>query len=292
MQASLPPSLLEALRERIAAEVDQVSYVGGGDINQARLIRSGSEQFFLKYNDLAQAAAMFAAEAKGLSLLGSNGVIAVPAVCSQGQTPDGWAFLLLEYVPSGPRDRSFWEDFGRALATLHRQTAENFGLDHGNFIGSLPQSNREWPNWSGFYREERLQPQLQRALEAGLLEKADLRRFERFYRQLDELCPQEAPALIHGDLWSGNFLSGADRRPWLIDPAAGFAHREMDLAMSRLFGGFDWPFYRAYQEAFPTEPGLEERLPYYQLYYLLVHLNLFGKGYLGSVRDIMLSFGD
>jgi len=114
--------------------------------------------------------------------------------------------------------------------------------------------------------------------------------FNRLYKRIGEICPEEPPALIHGDLWSGNFLSAAADTPVLIDPAVSFSHREMDLAMSQLFGGFSPRFYQAYQEAYPCQPRLEERLEIYQLYYLLVHVNLFGEGYVRPVRNIVERF--
>lgn len=246
-------------------------------------------KFFLKMNTGADAGRMFATEAKGLQLLAKNGGLCVPKVIGLGQN-GGHAFLLLEYLETGYRPPGFWKKFGAALAALHRATAPEFGLDHDNFIGSLTQSNTFHDTWTVFFINERLRPQVELALDAHQLTSADAQNFERLYKKLPDICPAEPPALIHGDLWSGNFMCNADGDPVLVDPAVSYAHREMDLAMSRLFGGFDRQFYRSYEEAWPLSPGFEQRLPVYQLYYLLVHVNLFGGGYAGSVRSILQQF--
>jgi fructosamine-3-kinase len=229
---------------------------------------------------------MFEKEAKGLALLAETKTIHIPKVIAHGQTDDG-AFLLLEHIETGYRQDGFWETFGQSLAALHRCTSPQFGLDHPNYIGSLPQQNGRHDRFAAFYIHERLQPQLDMAISSKQLNAKDEKHFNNLYKKLPDLCPQEPPALIHGDLWSGNFLVGADSQPVLIDPSVAYSHRELDLAMSRLFGGFDRSFYRAYEEAYPLAPGFEKRLPVYQLYYLLVHVNLFGGGYVGSVRRIM-----
>lgn len=285
----LPPALLQQLATYRIAEARPVS---GGDINEAALLKShDGQQFFIKYNRSPQAAEMLRTEAQGLQILGGPGILAVPNVLEQGTTTDGaWAWLLLEFVPAGPRTRGFWERFGRQLAALHRQTAAYFGLHHDNFIGSLPQSNHPADTWAGFYAQQRLLPQMRIALQIGRMNAADAAVLESLCRRLPDICPQEPPALTHGDLWGGNFICNTASRPVLIDPAVSYAHREMDLAMSRLFGGFDAVFYDSYHEAWPTEPGYEAREDVYQLYYLLVHVNLFGGGYVDSVRRILKNF--
>lgn len=289
MQGNLPNAIQAACQQFLNADICDVRIVVGGDINQARLLETSKGNFFLKMNAGANAARMFELEAKGLELLASADVIRTPLVITFGNTAEG-AFLLLENIATGYRAPGFWEKFGESLAALHRKTWAQFGLDHDNFIGSLPQSNKRHDTWSEFYVAERLQPQLDLAAQSNRLESNDLRQLERLFKKLPELCPAEPPALVHGDLWSGNFLVAANGQPVLIDPAVSFSHREMDLAMSRLFGGFDRPFYRSYEETFPLEPGFEGRLPVYQLYYLMVHVNLFGGGYVGSVRSVLRQF--
>ncbi|MBK8555884.1 MAG: fructosamine kinase family protein [Lewinellaceae bacterium] len=244
-------------------------------------------QLFLKYNKANPGTEMFRLEALGLALLGASRSIAVPKVFKHQPIEGEWAFLLLEYIEPGYRNRLFWEVFGQSLSNLHGNTSAQFGFSHNNFLGTLPQSNTRHTTWAEFYATERLLPQLKMAQDTGRLDRNDAMRINTLCRSLGSICPEEPPALIHGDLWSGNFLCNLDGQPVLIDPAASFSHREMDLAMSRLFGGFDAAFYLSYDANFPLEPGLEERLPVYQLYYLLAHVNLFGGGYVEQVRGIL-----
>lgn len=289
MHFDLPAPIHEKCREILDAEIQSVSYVGGGDINQARLLETSRGKFFMKMNTAQDAARMFETEAKGLAILANAGAIRIPQVIGHGDTGAG-AFLLLEFIETGYRGDGFWEKFGAALAELHRHSAEQFGLDHSNFIGSLPQPNGRHDTWPAFYIHERLLPQIDLAKAENRMQTTDFQAFEKLFKKLPDLCPTEPPALTHGDLWSGNFLVSANSEPILIDPAVSYAHREMDLAMSRLFGGFGRPFYHGYKEAWPLEFGFEQRLEIYQLYYLMVHVNLFGGGYVRSVRGILERF--
>jgi hypothetical protein len=235
-------------------------------------------------NDQPFAEKMFQAEARGLELLGEH--IRTPRVVGIG-SDGGWSFLMLEYIHQGKRTPQFWKRFGEALATLHQSSRSQFGLDYDNYIGALPQENTAAEKWPDFYCTHRLEPQVALAVDKGLLwEKAHLD-LEKLYKNLPDICPEEAPALTHGDLWGGNFLTTTENGPALIDPAVSFAHREMDLGMSRLFGGFSHVFYEAYEAHYPTAPGLEDRLGIYQLYYLLAHVNLFGKSYTQAVQNIV-----
>lgn len=286
----LPKSLQSHLQE-LGIQIQNSQPISGGDINHAALLDCVDQRrFFVKYNHTKAAPEMLSTEAKGLSVLQAAHTIRIPKIITQGQTPDGIAFLLLEYIQSGPRRSTFWQQFGSSLAALHRNTALQFGLDHANFIGSLPRSNQWRDTWPVFYAEERLFPQMQLARNGHLLDQQDEKKLHALCQQLNSICPTEAPALTHGDLWSGNFLCDESGKPVLIDPAAAYAHREMDLAMSRLFGGFDAAFYQAYDEAWPLESGFMERIEIYQLYYLLVHVNLFGRSYVPAVRSILQQF--
>jgi fructosamine-3-kinase len=231
---------------------------------------------------------MFAAEADGLAMIEGCGTVRTPKVLGCGTTPEG-SFLLLEFIEQGYRPDGFWDAFAEKLAAMHHSTATSFGLDSDNFIGALPQQNRPHQTWPEFYLHERLLPQIDTAKNMKRLQSTDYQLLESVCLRLPDLCPAEPPALVHGDLWSGNFLCSAAGEPVLIDPALAYCHREMDLAMSRLFGGFERPFYRRYEEVWPLEPGFEQRLPVYQLYYLLVHVNLFGGAYVGSLREAVRS---
>lgn len=287
-----PSTLHQYLERALELKISAVQPIAGGDIHRAyRLTGADGRHWFVKTNRDKQAPIMFRTESQGLALLGASQAIRTPKVFGHGCTEDGHAYLLLEYIAPGYRNRLFWERFGQALANLHGNTSALFGFAHDNFIGRLPQSNSRQETWPEFYAEERLWPQMLMARELGYFNAAAEQQLDRLCNQLSWHCPEEPPALCHGDLWSGNFLCDAAGFPVLIDPAACFVHREMDLAMSRLFGGFDPAFYAAYEAAWPLEPGFEQRVEIYQLYYLLVHVNLFGGGYVDSVQRILERFG-
>jgi len=283
------------LENRLSAELNvttrilKSSPVGGGCINHCYKIETIAGDFFLKYNFAEKYPGMFAAEARGLELLRSASALRIPEVILQFESGK-FSFLVLEFLGNGKRRENFWKEFGSGLAKIHRQSAAKFGLDHDNYIGSLVQSNRMHDRWSTFYNEERLQAQLALAVNHQRISEKSVRSFEKIFSRLEELIPVESPALLHGDLWNGNFLNGPSGEACLLDPAVYFGHREMDLAMSRLFGGFDPEFYEAYQDVFPLQPGSDERIPLMQLYPLLVHVNLFGGSYVQQVEDILKKF--
>lgn len=284
----IPEAVLRKCIEILSVKIDAITPLNVGDISQAILLETNNGRFFLKTNASEIAGEMFEAEAKGLGQL-SNAGFATAEVLGLGTT-DACGYLLLNYIEPSYRPVGFWEDFGGKMADLHRNAALLFGLNHNNFIGSLHQPNRQHQTWPNFYIHERLLPQLSIAQQQNKLQVADYQDFENIFKKIPSLCPSEPPALTHGDFWSGNFLCNSEGHPVLIDPAVSYAHREMDIAMSRLFGGFDRPFYIAYQAAWPLEPGFEQRMPIYQLYYLLVHVNLFGGGYVNQVRSILNQF--
>jgi fructosamine-3-kinase len=278
----MTPAVSRALEAALGSACKQATSLAGGDINDAyRVSLSDGRTVFVKTNDRADPS-MFPAEARGLSWLAAAGAVRVPEVVavSGGGVP---AFLVLEYLESARPVRDFDERLGRGLAALHRFGAAALGLDHDNFIGRLPQHNESSPTWADFYGERRLLPQLELASKRGLAP-AELRRgFERLFARLGELVgPDEPPARLHGDLWGGNLHIDDEGEPCLIDPAAYGGHREIDLAMMRLFGGFSATVFAAYDEVFPLAPGHRERVALYQLYPLMVHVNLFGGSYVGS----------
>ena len=268
-----------------------ISYrpVGGGCINYAMEVRTAAGSFFLKYNDARAFPGMFDAEKKGLILLGGAHELKVPGVIHTAISGN-YSYILMEFITSAPEIPDFMEDFGRSLAKLHMHHDHLFGMDHDNFMGSLPQSNRFHPGWVTFFIEERLETQVRLAEGKGLLPADTRKQFERLYTLLPGILPAELPSLLHGDLWGGNYMISGEGKACLIDPAVYYGHREIDLAMSRLFGGFGEAFYRCYQESFPLEHGWEERVGVYNLYPLLVHLNLFGSSYLGQIKSVLRKF--
>jgi len=282
-------ALSEALEAALGARVVRARPVAGGDINEAFSVSCESGlQVFVKTHRGA-APAMFPAEARGLDWLRAADAVRLPRVLAvSGGTDGAPPFLALEWLePARPRP-SFDEELGRALARLHRYGAPGFGLDHDNFIGRLPQDNRASDTWEEFYRERRLRPQLDLADAHGRIPAALRRSTERLLGELGRrLGPEEPPARLHGDLWGGNLHVDEGGGPALIDPAAYGGHREVDLAMMRLFGGFGPRVFAAYEEAFPLAPGHAERVELHQLYPLMVHVNLFGSSYVGAVERVV-----
>jgi fructosamine-3-kinase len=269
-----------ALGQALGSGVRSSRPVSGGDINEAHEVTlEDGRVIFAKTNGDADAA-MFPAEARGLNWLREAKALRVPRVLAVSP-----AFLALDRISSGRRRPDFVEALGRGLAALHRFGAPSFGLDHDNFIGRLPQANQPAPTWAEFYRARRIEPQLRLAAEQGLASPRMLRDGERLLAAMEEkVGPPEPPARLHGDLWGGNLLVDDQGAPCLIDPAVHGGHRELDLGMMRLFGGFGARVFEAYHEALPLAPGHEERIPLYQLYFLLVHVNLFGGSYVASVE--------
>lgn len=268
------------------AHLQILGSVSGGSINSSYKLKAGNELFFVKLNSLEKYPQLCFTEAEGLKLIGQTGAVYVPKVIAHGAAGNE-QFLLMEWIDGGKNNAEAQSELGRQLAELHRHSNDKFGLEYNNYMGSLTQVNTFHSSWTDFYIAQRLQPQLKTAVDTGLLGLSLIKDFEKLYVQLDKLYPKEKPALVHGDLWSGNYMVAASGRPVLIDPAVSYSHREVDIAMTALFGGFDIAFYRSYQEVYPLEKGWEERLDLWNLYPLLVHVNLFGKGYLGRLRSAL-----
>lgn len=228
-------------------------------------------------------------EANGLQLLRDSKCIRVPDVIATGYD-DTYSFLILNFTEHGIRKANFFRDFGKSLSNLHRQSADKFGLNSDNYIGSLAQSNRQTDSWIEFFQHERLQPLVKKAFEGKLLLNSHILHFENFYKKCDSIFPKEKPSLIHGDLWSGNFSSDENGDAIVFDPAVYYGFREMDIAMTKLFGGFDNDFYESYDHHFPLEKNWQQRIDYCNLYPLLVHLNLFGRSYLSQIENCVGKF--
>jgi fructosamine-3-kinase len=283
----MTPDTCTRIEQALGVKVTQTHPVSGGDINIATRIQlADGRRAFVKTN-LTAPKGMFPAEARGLSWLAQARVIRTPeiyAVCRDEATGQA-AYLVMEWIEPGRPLHNFDETLGRQLSQLHRVGAPCFGFASDNFIGSLPQANQPRPSWPEFFYDRRLEPQVTRAANSGRLDPATVRDFEKLRARLAELfAPDESPARLHGDLWGGNLHVDSEGNPCLIDPAVYGGHREMDLGMMRLFGGFSSRVFDAYAEAYPLAPGHAERIQLTQLYPLLVHVNLFGGGYAASVR--------
>lgn len=285
------PLILDQL-DRGAPE--RVVAVGGGCIAQAA-VATWPDGFGVFVKRAAQHPEMFVREAEGLEALAQANAIRVPRVLAVSQDS-----LVLELIQPGARSDRFFEAFGRQFARLHQQRGVVCGFGHDNFIGSTPQMNQpigsnrgetgegHGQDWPEFFVQRRLRYQVELAHSNGHGSELQTMLDRAQHTIIDLLgAALEPPSLLHGDLWSGNYLADESGAPCLIDPAVYFGHREADLAMTALFGGFDASFYAAYHEALPLAAGWRARLPIYQLYHLLNHLNLFGSSYYGRCHAIL-----
>jgi fructosamine-3-kinase len=279
-------NIKQIIRQQLHKSVINAIPVSGGSINSVYCLQTSAKKYLLKLNSRDQFPDMFKREAEGLSAIAQTSATGVPQVILQGDTDDK-SFLLLEWIDTRRATVNASALLGEQLAQMHRSTAESFGFETDNYMGSLPQSNRRHNTWSNFFISERLMPMVEMATDKRYFNASDLQNFEQLYKILPGLFNEEPPSLIHGDLWGGNYLIGEDEKPYLIDPAVSYGHREFDIAMTTLFGGFSQEFYTAYHEAFPLAKGWQQRVDLWNLYPLLIHLNLFGMGYLEQVRDCL-----
>jgi fructosamine-3-kinase len=282
-------ALASKLAACLGSPVVRSSAAAGGDINQVQQAQLQDGRTLLVKTQHAELPGLFLDEAHGLAWLAEARALRVPEVLHASDADAlGPACLVLEWIAPGVRARDYDAQLGRGLAQLHRSGAESFGLPRDNYIASLRQDNRACERWGDFYAERRIAPLARRAAERGDLPRAMQQQLTRLQRRIPEwVGPDEPPARLHGDLWSGNVLCDSAGAPVLIDPAVYGGHREMDLAMMRLFGGFSRSVFAAYEEAFPLAAGHAERVPLYQLYPLLVHVNLFGAAYLPQLEHCL-----
>lgn len=265
-------------------KVQSVQMQSGGDINMAVCAQTDHGDFFIKWNE-DQFEDMFEKEAEGLKLLKKAKGLKVPEVFGSGKS-DGQAYLILEFLEGEIEDAKYWTQLGEGLAELHQIEGEKCGLAFDNYIGRLHQKNvNRSESWVEFFAEERLNAQLGLAIYKEEVEKSFVRDFKRFLTKLPDIIPESEPCLLHGDLWSGNAMK-SKLGPSIFDPAVYFGAREMDIAMTKLFGGFDQRFYEAYDANLPLSDDFDALVEVYNLYPLMVHVNLFGanSGYLGSVE--------
>lgn len=270
-------------------QVEDFQFFYGGNFNLAVKVRLDIGDYFIKWSK-NNSTGRFETEAKNLSLMAATHCIALPKVWGYGHIEEK-EYLIMEGIVSAPQRQDYWSDFGQKMAQLHRCTnTHGHGLHYDNYIGNALQNNAWKANGVQFYIENRLRPQLELADYNRRLDAEMLGIFDRFFQELPNLIPNEQPALVHGDLWTGNLMSNAEGQACLVDPACYYGLREADLAFSTMFGGFEPAFYEAYHGAYPIAPGFHARIPYYNLYPLLVHVNLFGEGYLPAIKAILKPF--
>ena len=277
--------LTDLLEERLGARPVTFEPVSGGDVARAhRTELDDGRTVFVKTHD-APPLGFFTTEAASLRWLEEPGTVRVPEVLSVDDDP---AHLALEWIVEGARIATTEADLGRALAGLHRAGAPSFGREDRRTTGSRRLPNEPCRTWVEFYATQRLIPLARLARDGGALDAETVRALDRVADRLDDLGGEpEAPARLHGDLWAGNRLVGDDGSSWLIDPAAHGGHREFDLAMMRLFGGFGEECFGVYADEYPLADGWRERVPLHQLAPLVVHAIKFGGGYVAGVEDAL-----
>ena len=284
----IPASIQKHLSQEYSIQISEAVSVSGGDINRAAKLTTNRGELFLKWNRKAPVD-MFEKEDNGLKLLREgSGNIKVPDTIAHhkpvGEIP---GFLLMEFIRSGSGSPADAFRFGAELAGLHNQSNSHFGLDHDNYIGRLPQSNKLHENWRDFFIDERIKPQIKAAIDSDRLPDNILKHCERFYSELESIFPKCKPSLLHGDLWGGNYFFDTEGNGVLIDPAVYYGHPEMDLAFTRMFGGFSAQFYEGYESVTTLTGRFEDRIPVYNLYPLLVHVNLFGGSYANQAQRFL-----
>lgn len=282
--------LSDILHEALGSDSSIVSALplSGGSINRVcKLELQSGSRVLVKLSGETDVG--FRAEAQGLSVIGETMTFATPHVIAVGDSPQ--PYLILEWIETQRIQPVFWERFGQQLAAMHGVEASNrkFGFQNDNVIGARPQINAWEDAWSKFFCQHRLGYQFDLAFRAGYFSNADSIRFDGFLRKVAQFVDEAPtkPVLIHGDLWSGNFLCNENQQPVLIDPAVSYSHNESEFSIMRMFGGFDRRFFNAYHEVRPKDAGWQERVELYALYHYLNHLNHFGRSYLSDCWRII-----
>lgn len=272
-------------------EIQSFERQHGGSINDSFLLRTSSAKYFVKINRRRGLKDFFECECKGLEMLRHSSGLVVPEIVAMIKAEsESIELLVLDFLEEGKPSPNFWKNFGRDLADLHHNSSDYFGLEYDNYVGSLRQSNTTHEDWVNFFVHERLDVQYRLARSQHYLDEQFGKDLNRLYGRLEELIPKEPAALLHGDLWSGNYRVLGSGQAAIFDPAVYFGHREVDLAMMHLFGGFHRSLFDSYHEAFPLEEGWEERIDLFNLYPLLVHVNLFAGSYGSRARQVLKKF--
>ena len=285
---SLIDKIKSEIEGRLETLIRRVEILSGGCINNAcKLVTESGEQYLLKFNDNTPPD-MFEKEAHGLNELQKAAAIRVPGTRIYSDN-----YLVTEFIESGRKSGTFFRDFGKQFADLHRYQGSSYGFYENNYIGSTPQKNitdhNEDKDWTEFYYNNRLRFQLLLAEKNGYADSELKNYFGKLENRIGEILKgsEEEPSLLHGDLWSGNYMADENGDPCIIDPAVYYGHREADLAMTMLFGGYPQEFYRSYNENYPLKEGWQYRENIYKLYHVLNHLNLFGSGYYGQALSLI-----
>jgi len=272
---------IKEICQQHAIDYKSISPLSGGDINETYKVITSNTTFVIKVNQANRFPQMFELEAKSLDILAETNSFVIPEVIAYGDYKN-YTYLILDYIESGQPQNSA-EIFAVALSKLHQNTSEQFGLEFDNYIGRLSQINQpQKSNALEFYINLRLRPQFDLAQQNGF----EFQNLDSFYKTLETVIPKENASLIHGDLWAGNHLF-TSTQACIFDPAIAYAPREMDLAMMKLFGGYSQEIFDIYNDIFPLETDWQSRIPLWQLYYILVHLNFFGSSYYNQCKQIV-----
>lgn len=287
--AARPPDRVSTFADAVSAAVGEPvalgATIGGGSISRVTTAETTSGRRLVVKSHTDAPDGMFACEARGLDWLRVAGGPRIPQVVAVSET--AYRFIVLERIEHGRSDRRSDERLGQCLAALHRSGAPTFGLDHTNFLATIVQPNAQLATWPDFLAHRRLLPLTRMAVDSAVLPDRLARAVDHLAHRCEEFTgPAEPPARLHGDLWSGNALVDLAGEPVLIDPAVYGGHREMDLAMMRLFGGFSETVFTAYDEAFPLASGHAERVAFNQIVPLLAHVILFG-GYVSQLSEVV-----
>ncbi len=275
--------IAQIIGEILGHPIDRITPIAGGHTCQVFRIRHGTCHWCFKR--LVHAPPdFFHAERDGIQQLAASKTVRVPNVIRHDPS-----FILMEWLQPASEQVADVERLGRQLAKLHACSAPDFGHSQDNFIGLTPQANTRHSDGYGFFAHSRLLDQGERALQAHLLDVSDYARLETLAANLPRWIPEQPPSLVHGDLWGGNVLF-TTTGPALVDPATHYGWGETDLSMTRLFGPMDPRFYSAYMETRPLADGFDDRVPIYNLYHLLNHLNLFGPGWIPAIREVLDRF--
>jgi fructosamine-3-kinase len=284
MSTDFDRHLRQMLSEKFGLDgIPSLKRVSGGDINDAFRVEIKGNSFFVKTSISKEIPADFyQSEASGLKTLQAHSKLRIPIVEYFDEK-----ILLLDWIPSGAPHPKFSAEMAAGLAEIHQTTSTSFGAAENNYIGTLQQDNTPTDTWPEFYIARRLEPLLSMARDKGWINTHETRFISRIFPEIERIVPSEPSALLHGDLWIGNVMTDTSGSPVFIDPSVYYGHRETDLAMSLLFGGFHRDFYSTYNEIFPLESGWRSRMPCHQLYPLLVHTVLYGGNYASKTIEII-----
>lgn len=273
----------------LSFKIKNYKFISGGDINQTYYLDTDQGKMFLKYNLKSHYPNLFQCEYNGLKVIEESQTFKIPTIieCSE---EDHLQFLILKWIEKGTPQEKTWEIFGSNLAKMHSIPQPYYGFTEDNYLGTLVQKNPQCISWKDLYSNFRILPLAEKLFNDKKFNSKDLLSTEKFCNSINEIFPTENPSLLHGDLWSGNFIISNTQEIYFIDPAVYYGHREMDLGMSKLFGGFSPLFYESYNEVFPLENGWKARLPYTQLYPLMFHAYEFGGFYIDEVKNILKNF--